>query len=60
MAVRGIVNLHHSESEITFTARDESLPDWEVSATLLLMATVTGEKRPDDQLIIAVLVLICF
>lgn len=58
MAVREEVNLHDSES---FTAAHEPLWVWKVIATLLppAPATVAG-KRLDDQLIIAILVLICF
>lgn len=55
-----VVNLHDSESVITFTGRDESLSAWKVIATLLPQRRQLQQKRVDDQLIIAILVLICF
>lgn len=50
------VNLHDREYVITFTARDESLSGWKDIAALL----PSQGRDLDDQLIIAILILICF
>lgn len=54
------VNLHDSESVITFTARDESLSASKDIAALLPLQQPSQGRDLDDQLIIGILILIRF